>query len=311
VRLEGVTAGSRRARTVSFGAVWALVAVVAVEIVVTYARVPPADLYHVSGTGAAAGFGRALVFLDFPVAIAALPVALLAAGRLPRPAAVAALGAAALCGVVFWPGVVDQADLDAKLVNALPAAGVALAIALAASAGLLRERVRVSLAAAALALVLLVVAIPWIAAELGFHLDGVPLLGRLFPTGAPYEGHPAVHHGHHHGMDGVLLALAALGAAPLVRRVEQRPLRIAAGLYAGLQLTYGLANTVNDAWLEQVVKRGWVDTAVPSVLRPAVTLAWLGIVLSGLAVAAIVLRPARARAGRSFRPAYRPTPGSG
>ena len=45
---------------------WTMFGVVAAEIVVTYSRIPPAKLYSVSGTGIGAGFGRALVFLDFP-----------------------------------------------------------------------------------------------------------------------------------------------------------------------------------------------------------------------------------------------------
>jgi hypothetical protein len=31
--------------------VWALFAVVSLEIIVTYSRLPPRELYHVSGTG--------------------------------------------------------------------------------------------------------------------------------------------------------------------------------------------------------------------------------------------------------------------
>src|ERR671930_925576 len=92
-------------------ALWAMFGLVAVEIVVTYSRVPPAKLYAVSGSGDGAGFGRALVFLNFPVALAALPVLALAAERLRRGVALAVV-AAGLCAVVFWPGVVDQYDLD-------------------------------------------------------------------------------------------------------------------------------------------------------------------------------------------------------
>src|SRR5919204_2410123 len=139
-RNEGLT---RDRRVPAVTAVWAMFGLVAVEIVVTYSRVPPAKLYSVSGSGVGAGFGRALVFLNFPVALAALPVVALAAERLRRaPALVAAVVAAGLCSVVFWPGVVDQYDLDARRVNALPAAGVALAVALSLTAGLHRERVR-------------------------------------------------------------------------------------------------------------------------------------------------------------------------
>src|SRR5439155_7236706 len=112
--------GSRRVRSTPGEclAVFALLGIVALEILVTYARLPAAELYHVSGTGVAAGFGRALVFLDFPVALAALALLLLVLdGAAGRVATAACVLAAALCAVVFWPGVVDQADLDARPVN--------------------------------------------------------------------------------------------------------------------------------------------------------------------------------------------------
>ena len=58
--------------------------------------------------------------------------------------------------------------------------------------------------------------------------------------------------GHHHGLDGVLLALSAL----LLSRMQVTRLRAVVGAYLALMLAYGLANAVQDAWLEQVVKRG-------------------------------------------------------
>ena len=33
-------------------------------------------------------------------------------------------------------------------------------------------------------------------------------------------------------------------------------------------LAYGSVNLAQDFWLEQVVKRGWTDEAIPSALRP-------------------------------------------
>src|SRR5919205_3522700 len=156
---------------------WAMLGLVAAEIVVTYSRIPPARLYSVSGTGLGAGFGRALVFLNFPVALAALPVIALAAERLRRATAlVAAVVAAGLCSVVFWPGVVDQDDLDARPINALPAAGVALAVALSLAAGLHRERVRLRAAPG----LLLLLALPWLAAPHRLHPPRrAPLRGAL------------------------------------------------------------------------------------------------------------------------------------
>src|SRR5919198_6529481 len=132
------------------GVLWAMFGLVAVEIVVTYSRLPPAKLYAVSGSGVGAGFGRALVFLNFPVALAALPVIALAAERLRGVALAGAVAAAGLCSVVFWPGVVNQNDLDARPVNALAAVGVALVVVLSFAAGLHPERVRLRAPPAAL-----------------------------------------------------------------------------------------------------------------------------------------------------------------
>src|SRR5919205_1309922 len=106
-----VAARNDSLRVPAVAVLWAMLGVVAVEIVVTYSRIPPAELYSVSGTGLGAGCGRALVFLNFPVALAALPVIALAADRLrSAPALVGAVVATGLCSLVFWPGVVDQYD---------------------------------------------------------------------------------------------------------------------------------------------------------------------------------------------------------
>jgi len=117
-------------------ATWAMWAVVLAMILVTYWRLDPDtraatdDLYHVSGNGLAGGLSRVLVELDFPVAIVAVLLALIAIDALPRRAWLVAGPAIALCAVVAWPGVVDQDDLDARWVNVVPALGVGLALAL-------------------------------------------------------------------------------------------------------------------------------------------------------------------------------------
>src|SRR5919199_5902799 len=99
-----VAARNDSLRVPAVAALWAMFGLVAAEIVVTYSRIPPEKLYSVSGTGLGAGFGRALVFLNFPVALAALPVIALAADRLRRaPALLVALVAAGLCSAGFLP----------------------------------------------------------------------------------------------------------------------------------------------------------------------------------------------------------------
>jgi hypothetical protein len=185
---------------------------------------------------------------------------------------------------------VNQDDLDAKPVNALAAFGVLTAIALTALASRqgagwsgrrAGDRVRLAVVVAAL-----FVGLPWIAAELGFFLTGVPGLRWLFLTGPylPPPLPPAVHHGHHHGMDGVLLLISAALLSRVVPSIRRRALRVATGAYLALMAAYGIANIANDAWLEQVVKRGWTTWAIPSVLRPSLTLAWGLIVLGAAAL---------------------------
>ena len=193
----------------------------------------------------------------------AIPVAAIVAARLGgRRAGTEGLVAVGLCAVVFWPGVVEQSDLDARAVNAVAAAGVLLAAALTIT-GLRRfggsspradhlDTARVLL----IAIALLVLAVPWLAAMVGISFAGVAVLGSIWQTDElrVQPGHellsPAVHAGHHHGLDGVLLALSALALS----RMRVTRLRIAVGAYLALVLAYGLANAVQDAWLEDVVK---------------------------------------------------------
>jgi hypothetical protein len=277
--------------------VWMLFAVVTTEILVTYSRVPVRELYHVSGSGIEGGLSRALVFVNFPVALVALAVLALVYQQLPgRIYRAVAILAAVLCAAVFWPGVVSQANLDAKPVNAVAAVGVLLAVVLtdvvARRGGLSRRAwggedwVRV-----ALAIILLVAALPWLAADLGLYSNGVPLLGKLFQSGQFLHERPglpnfapAVHHGHHHGMDGVLLVLTVF---LLSRRLGKRD---ALAAYLSLMLCYGVANIANDFWIEQVVKRGWTSWEIPNVTEPRLSVAWSLIVIAAVILWALWAR---------------------
>jgi hypothetical protein len=285
-------------------AVWLLFGLAAVAVLVTYWRLPPSELWKVSQSGPAGGAGRAFVFLSFSAALAALPVLTIAVDRLDdRRATVAAVVAAALCATVAIPGVQTPGDLEAKWANLPAVVGVALAVALAAwarrsgrqeLAHATRAGDRARIAAAAL---LVFASAPYIAAELGFFLDGVPLLGWLFQTGKirPEPGagyaHAAVHHGHHHGLDGLLLALTVLLLSRLVGTIRRRRLRVATAAYLALLLAYALGNLANDLWVEQVTKRGWTSWQIPDVLQPHVSLAWAVLLLAGAAFYALLLRP--------------------
>jgi hypothetical protein len=274
----------------TFG-VWLVCGLIGVATVVTYARIEPDELYHTNVGGLEGGLGRALVFLNYPVALAAIATLAVSLDRLgTRPMWVLAAGVAVvLCAIVAAPGVVDQDDLDAKPVNALPAAGVALGFALFVLAlrrgglGRLGPRLRGDVIRVALAGVLLVAAIPWIFAELGLYAPWPFLAEEVRPE--PEEpAIRAVHLGRHHGMDGTLLALTALALSRVLPQLRREWLRLVLAAYLSLMLVYGLANAAQDFWLEQVVKRDWTDERLPTVIRPALSVEWAVLVVGAAAI---------------------------
>ena len=279
-------------------AVWAMWTVVLGMIFVTYRRLPPDtrdatdDLYHVSGNGLAGGLSRVLVELNFPMALVAVLVILVAMDALPRSSWALAAPAIALSAVVAWPGVVDQDDLDARVVNVIPALGVALALGLTVAAGRragwnVAGRLPLDPVRLGIAVVVLVLSIPWIAAELGVFLpDGVFVMRRVAPDtdGLPIA---AVHLGHHHGFDGALVALSALLLSrPRLRRGTTARVTVAV---TALALAYGIVNCVQDAWNEQLVKRGTLDWKIPGAILPSLSWIWL-VILVLAALTALALR---------------------
>ena len=279
-------------------AVWAMWTVVLGMIFVTYWRLEPDtadatdDLYHVSGNGIVGGLSRVLVELNFPVALVAILVVLVALDALSSAAWALAGPAIALCAVVAWPGVVDQDDLDARLVNAIPALGVGLALGLTVAAGRragwsVAGRLPLDPVRLGIAVVVLVLSIPWIAAELGVFLpDGVFIMRRVAPDtdGLPIA---AVHLGHHHGFDGALVALSALLLSrPRLRRGATAGVTV---VVTALALAYGIVNCVQDAWNEQLVKRGTLDWKIPGAILPSLSWIWL-VILVLAALTALALR---------------------
>lgn len=129
------------------------------------------------------------------------------------------------------------------------------------------------------------------AADLGLSLDHVPVLNSIYLTdqlaSQPSRPglHPAVHDGHHHGMDGVLLAWTALLLSRALPHLRHRANRLALAISSAFLLVYGLANAVQDAWTEQIVKREWTTYELPNVLVPTAQIAWLVIVLCTAAAA--------------------------
>jgi hypothetical protein len=284
-RLRGSSETTRRGVPWEVPGVWVLLAVVEVAILVTYARLPAHELYHVSGSGLVGGASRVLVDLNWPVALVAIAVVAIVPGRMPLR-----IAAAVLCAAVVVPGMVSQDDLDAKAINAIPALGVVLA--LAASWGRPLKggpRLRGDAGRLVAAAVVVIAAVPWIAADLGTSILGSQELWA--PSGSA-ELTPRVHPGHHHGMVGALLALSALALSRPLPQVERGALRVAAGFYLGLMLAYGLGNELQDLWFEQLVKRGVTSFELPSIIRPDVTVAWGIVLVFGLLFGALFVRGA-------------------
>jgi hypothetical protein len=269
---------------------WALWGLVLLAILVTYSRLAPEETYNVSREGIVGGLSRVVVELNFPIALVAISITLVALSVLSAAAWWVGGPAIALCAVTAVPGVVDQHDLDARWVNALPVAGVAIALGLtvvaARRAGTsFAARLRLDLARVVLAVVVLLVSIPWIAAILGFYLpEGIFLMKR--PAVEDGVTIAAVHLGQHHGFMGALIVVSAL----LLSRPRLPPGRLASAirLYVSLAFAYGAVNMTQDAWNEQLWKRGTVDWKIPSALEPGPEPIWL-VTLALAALTALAL----------------------
>jgi hypothetical protein len=284
--------------------VWLLFLLTAIAVFETYWRLPPSELWKVHNRGFIGGAGRAYVFLSFSAALAAIGILPVVVDRLEdRRADLAGLVALVLCATVALPGVQTESHLDPKWSNLPAVLGVALTLLLTvrASRSGRRESPRTSARGDDGRLIVgglsFFFAAPYIAAELGFFLDGVPVLGSIFLTGAirPEPGagyaHAAVHHGHHHGMDGFLLTATALLLSRLVGSIRRPVLRTLTAVYLALLLVYGLTNQVQDLWTEQIVKRGWTGLEIPNVLHPSLSAAWAAMIACGLVIYALFLRP--------------------
>jgi hypothetical protein len=293
-------------------AVWALFGLFAGAVFWTYARLPAREFFHVSTSGPSGGAGRALVFLNFPAALVAIAIVLVAVdrlrGRLSGATAVLAIG---LCAAVYWPGVVNERDLDARWVNTIAAIGVALAFALTLAAATGGVSAVAHAPGDSLRLVLgvaiVLAALEYVTGEFGVFINHVPGLGSVYWARQPWAAfgqvnlRPAVHLGDHHGFQGTLLALSALTLSRVLGTMRRRRVQAFLGLYLSVMLTYGLANEIQDVWGEQLVKRGVVSWAIPSLLVPAPTPQFGAVIGAGLLLYLLVFRNALAPRPREGR----------
>ncbi len=277
-------------------ALWALWVVFVAAIFVTYTRIDPSELYHVSRDGPAGGASRVLVETNFPIAMFAVATALIAMDALgPRWWWLGAPTIAA-CAVMAWPGVVDDGDLDARLVNVVPALGVAGAVVLTVAASRRSgfdaaprqpfDPVRIGLSA-----LVIFFSLPWIFAVAGVNLPEVGFITAREITGSDGEINPAVHLGDHHGFNGALLLIAAIWlsrvqlGSPTMRRLTRG--------YLSLLGAYGAVNFVQDLTHEQLYKRDWVTWRIPNASKPTLTPVWLVIFALAIAAHALITREAR------------------
>ena len=255
---------------------WTLWGLVAIGVWATYARFPAAELYNVTGTGFAAGAARTLVFLSWPVAIAAVALVVVAADRLlagsipgwgRAATGLATAAAIALCATIALPGALDPNDLDARAAKVPAAVAVPL---------------------------LVIVAIPWILAGVGLYTGDVPVLDDVYISKAvvPEPGEPAlraVHLGNHEGIDGILLAGTAFALRRALRRMRPTPVPLLGG-YLALIAVYGMAVAADDFWIEQLQKRGTVSRGLPYVLAPGPRPAWAALVAVACVVYVVAFR---------------------
>lgn len=273
---------------------WLVYVPVVLVSVITYWRLPAGATYHFDETGARGAISRTVVGLDYPVAIGGIAMLVLALHLLRgwyRPLAIASV---ALCLTVAVPGIVSQADLTARYRNLPAALGAVLALTLVAAVvaqspavAWARPRSRGDTLRIVIAAVMLVVAIPWMFAAAGFYVNQAPVLDLVFRGSQPTPGEPnlsSVHRGLHEGLAGTQLVLTALLLSRGIGLVPQRALRTAFSVYLALMLGYGVLVAAQDAWNEQLIKRGTVSWDLPSALTPQLDWGWFWVVV----IAAVV-----------------------
>jgi hypothetical protein len=235
------------------------------------------------------------MFLRHPVAPAAVPVGVMALVRLGDDAWPALCRAAPAVGAM---AVLSRRAAGGRLRPATLVASSSVTIGLWLTGEALRARgvggvapwgggdgVRVGVGLGVVAL-----AVPWLLADFGVYAGDVPIVRRVYlskqrlPAGA---GGPAVHLGHHHGMDGALLVWTGLLLSRQIGGFRAGVGREGMTLLLAFLIVYGLARAAEDFWSEQVVKRGWVTLRLPPLVvggKPTSGRAWGG--LLGLTVVA-------------------------
>ncbi len=271
--------------------VWAAYTAIAVAISLTERR-----RQAINGPWEAAG-SPVLAFTAHPWSLAAVPQATIAWARLPVEMRAAASTRAAIAGIVGGSLVASRRPPGRPRL-AVESGGVAIVVAAATMTGEAIWQAGCRSAAApapgdrlrlGLAQTLVLSSVPWILADLGLYSGDFPGLRRLFLSReTPISpGEVAVHLGHHHGMDGTLLALTALALSRPLHSMRHDRVRAGLSLSLSMLLVYGLSRTVEDFWNEQVVKRGRAHRKPPIIVRqgrPEGRWAWVALGAGAVAV---------------------------
>jgi hypothetical protein len=172
---------------------WAVWGLVAVAVWVTYARLPASQLYNVSGCGFAAGASRTLVFLDWPVALAAVALTAVAAerlltGRLTRTGRIATIATGLAAVVLCATSGCRACSIRTTSTRGRPTARRRLASALRSSSLSSRSgfagpaassRSHADKLAVAAVPVLIALSVPWVMAGVGVSTGDIPVLECL------------------------------------------------------------------------------------------------------------------------------------
>lgn len=286
-------------RVVGLGEVgwsWLIYLAIVPAALITYTRLQPRSTYHFNATGfVGGGLSRIVTELNYPIAMAAIPLAVISFARLGgRRVGALTVVAVALCLVAFVPGVNSVADLTARWINAPAVIGCALALGVSAAAiracggTLVGGRNGWDGLRVVLGFAVAVWSIPWLFAVLGSYVSDAPLLGDVFRAHQPTPGDPvlaSVHLGLHEGLAGSQMVLTALLLSRTLRTIPSRPwLRASVSVYLGLLFSYGGIVSLNDVWNEQLVKRGTFDFQLPYLLTPSLSWDWAILLLSAAAV---------------------------
>lgn len=268
---------------------WTLYAADLLAIARTTARL------HRSAPASQATFQRQLgSFLWHPLTPAALAISCVAAERLiAERRAMPMSTLAAACGGVGAAQVVvsrlaPRRFYPTALSSRIVTGGVGLTIGAVARCGSggFAAWDRDDPARLVLSVALVGISLPWILADASIYASDLPGFDRIFLARHPGPAgglNPAVHLGHHHGLDGTLLALTGVALSRQLSAFRPGLHRFAMTASLVFLTLYGSARAIEDAWYEQVVKRGWTRKRVPPLVvngRAVTPSAWVAVLFA-------------------------------